>query len=170
LIIANRATQGGGIYMAVPEGQNPLLVNNTIAAEPDLLQGEAVWVGGFADGVQFFNNIFVGFSSVATASLVYCDGTYDQQPPMFTNNDAYSPDGTGLIGTCAGQSTENGNISAIPKFVNATKHNYQLHSGSPAINAGNNSAPDFPKKDLSGHPRIVGGTIDMGAYEYQGKN
>ena len=42
LIAANIATQGGGIYMLVPEGQSPILVNNTIVAEPGLAQGGAL--------------------------------------------------------------------------------------------------------------------------------
>jgi hypothetical protein len=169
LIVANSATQGGGIYLSVPEGQNPILVNNTIVAQPGLIQGGAVWVGGFDDGVQFFNNISVGVPSAPTGSAVYCDGTFSQQPPTFANNDAYSGIGTGLQGTCAGQSNQNGNISANPEFVDLAKRNYRLRVGSPAINVGTNSAPDLPKKDIAGRPRIVGGTIDMGTYEYQGK-
>lgn len=151
--------------MLVPEGQTPILVNNTIVAEPGWIEGGAVWVGGFDDGVQFFNNISAAFlTSGLTAGAVYCDGTASQQPPTLTDNDAVS----GLQGTCASQTNQNGNISANPKFVNPSKRNYQLQVGSAAINAGTNSAPDLPKKDLAGHPRIVGGTIDMGAYEYQG--
>jgi parallel beta-helix repeat protein len=169
LIVANSATQGGGIYLLVPEGQNPILVNNTIVAEPGLIQGGAVWVGGFDDGVQFFNNILVGLPVTLTASAVYCDGTFSQQPPTFTNNDAFRGIGTGLQGTCAGQSNQNGNISADPWFVNSAKRNYRLRAGSLAINAGTNSAPDLQEQDLAGHRRIVGGTIDMGAYEYQRK-
>jgi hypothetical protein len=55
-------------------------------------------------------------------------------------------------------------------FVSPSKHNYQLQEASRAINAGDNNTPDIPKEDLAHHPRIVGGTIDMGAYEYQGTN
>jgi parallel beta-helix repeat protein len=90
LIVANSATQGGGIYMVLPEGQSPILVNNTIVAEPGLMQGGAVWVSAFDNRVQFFNNILVGSPNALTGSAVYCDGTFSQQPPTFTNNDAYT--------------------------------------------------------------------------------
>lgn len=167
LFYNNTASQGGGIYFLVPSGSmGPTLVNNTIVGATGVAQGSAVFAGGFDNQVQFFNNLMIGLSG---QNAVECDATYSQQPPTFTNNDAYSPKGTGLQGTCASQSNQNGNISANPKFVSPSKHNYQLLAGSPAINAGTNSAPDKPKKDLAGRPRIVGGTIDMGAYEYQGK-
>jgi hypothetical protein len=163
LIAGNSATQGGGIYMLVPGG---VLVNNTIVAEPGLTQGSAVWIGGTDNQIQFFNNIMAGISVTATTSVVYCDGTYSPQPPSFINNDIYSS-GTGLQGTCATENGQNGNVSVDPRFV-SLKGNFQLQPTSPVINAGTNSAPNLPAEDLAGHPRISGGVVDMGAYEYQG--
>lgn len=163
LFAGNTGSQGGAIYLSMPSGSTgPVLVNNTIVGGNGATQGSAVWAGGFDNQVLFFNNLMIGLSG---QNAVYCDATYSSQPPVFTNNDAYSPNGTGLLGTCASETGQNGNISANPKFVG--KNNFQLMSGSAAINAGDNSAPDIPAKDLAGKPRIVGGTIDMGAYEFQ---
>ena len=52
-----------------------------------------------------------------------------------------------------------------PVFVNAATGDYQLQSNSPCINAGTAAALGT---DLDGNPRVVGGFVDLGAYEYQG--
>jgi parallel beta-helix repeat protein len=170
LIYGNIAQQGSGIYAAIPFGnRGPLFINNTIVGGTSSPQGSAVYISGFDDQVQFFNNVLIGPSGL---NAVYCDNVYDKTPPTFTNNDVYSPNGTGLLGTCSGQSGSNGNVSADPLFVNVSKNNYRLLGGSAAIDAGDNSAPNLPSLDLAGNPRIINGNdgpspvIDMGVYEF----
>ena len=58
-----------------------------------------------------------------------------------------------------------GNIAADPLFVNPVRGNYRLGAGSPCVNAGANEYADRSAVDLDGNPRIVGGVVDMGAYE-----
>ena len=169
LIYNNTAGQGGGIYFGVPSGdRGPILVNNTIIGGSGGSQGSAVYADGFDNQVRFFNNLLIGLSG---QNAVDCDGTYIQQPPTFTNNDAYSPNGTGLTGTCAGQANQNGNISVDPQFVNASTEDFHLQSISPAVDAGDNAAISVPLTDYAGNPRILDGnndclsTVDMGVYE-----
>ncbi len=62
----------------------------------------------------------------------------------------------------------NDNISADPEFIDDSiiNGNLRLLPSSPAINTGDNAAVTEPT-DLDGLSRIVGGTVDMGAYEYR---
>ena len=50
--------------------------------------------------------------------------------------------------------------------VPTTSGNLRLGAGSPAINAGENQYVTGVSTDLDGEPRINGGTVDMGAYEF----
>lgn len=68
-----------------------------------------------------------------------------------------------------------GNIDTDPLFVDLAgpdgdpstpeDGDYHLAVGSPALDTGDNSAPNLPLMDLDGNPRILNGTVDMGAYE-----
>ena len=84
------------------------------------------------------------------------DGIAGPASPAVTNSD---------IQGCA--YTGNGNICLDPLFVDAGTGNLRLLSTSPAIEAGDNAAPD-----LNGSPRFVDGdldglaVVDMGAYEF----
>ena len=155
-----KGTDGGTIYISLQGGRGPVLVNNTIVGD-GAGQNSTVWVAGFGNPADFYNNLLIGTTG---ENAVYCDNEFGTSA-VFTNNDAYSPSGSGLSGGCANQSNQNGNISADPMFVSTT--NFELQSGSAAINAGDNSAPKIPARDLAGKARIVGGVIDIGAYEFQ---
>jgi hypothetical protein len=163
----NSAGEGGGIFFLVPSGsRGPILINNTMVGDR-APQGSEVFADGFDSQVQFFNNLMIGNSG---QNAVFC-GSFASESPTFTTNDVFSPSGTGLGGTCTGQSAQNGNISADPLFVNQAGGDFHLQSTSPAIDAGTNSVANLPQSDFAGNPRILDGnndcvnTVDIGAYE-----
>ncbi len=61
------------------------------------------------------------------------------------------------------------NIDTNPLWDTAGFYPYALTAASPCIDAGTMDLPahiQLPDTDLAGNPRISGGGIDMGAYEY----
>jgi len=113
----------------------------------NLATGETVGGGG-GGGARFgtLNNCIVYFN---TAS----DGTNYSESSL--NFSCTAPLPTNGIG----------NIDLDPLFVDTNGwSDLRLQSNSPCINAGNNAYVTDPT-DLDGNPRIIGGTVDMGAYE-----
>ena len=79
---------------------------------------------------------------------------------IFANNDV---DGFYVI-----PPPSSGDIDQDPKFIDPAHGNYRLMGNSPARDAGENSPPGTTRNvDLDGNPRVVFGTVDMGAYEVQ---
>ena len=77
-------------------------------------------------------------------------------------------DNTGYGGQTGNIYDTNNCIFVDPQFVDAANGDYHLKNTSPCIDAGDNSyVPSGVTTDLDGNPRIVNGTVDMGAYEYQ---
>jgi PKD domain len=136
-LTGNSAEYGGGVFDGI--------LNNCT------LTGNSAYEGGGAFD-STLNNCIVYFNTAANGANYYQDQyiggilTYCCTTPMPT---------TGV-----------GNITNAPLFVNYAGGNLRLQSNSPCINSGNN-AYVVGSTDLDGHPRIVFGTVDTGAYEYQ---
>lgn len=98
----------------------------------------------------------------------------------FNNNSGITSEGNNLIGGSPGDSSNVGlggeinyqpsDLRDIDPLLGELQNNggatptHALLPGSPAINAGNNAGA--PATDQRGSARIVGGTIDIGAFEF----
>ena len=166
VIYANTAVIGGGISI---DNYVSLILNNTIANN-NSSNGSAFY-GAFSASIgamSVINNLIIGMSG---QSALGCRVFDTANPITFSHNDVFSPSVNGYGSGCVDQSGLNGNIYAAPLFVNDTS-DFHLEPTSPAIDAGDNSAPDLPSQDIASNPRIVDGngdcvaTVDLGAYEF----
>jgi hypothetical protein len=112
-------------------------------------------------------NAYGGIYGSATNCIIYynsCNSKY----PTYNNSGAGASGGGYVISSCTTPMPRNyqtGDITNEPAFVNSEGGDFHLSLNSPCINAGNNSSVSSTN-DLDGHPRIAGGTVDMGAYEF----
>lgn len=148
LILGNTAHSGGGGLDDADAAYNCTIVSNSCASS---VGAGGVRVNGGARGLQnciiyyntntnpagSFQNFF-GFSS----QLINC------------NTITIPPSSSGTT------------ITNPPLFVDSASGDFRLESNSACINAGNN-ANIVDDLDLHGLPRIVSGTVDIGAYEFQ---
>ncbi len=126
---------------------NCTLVHNSATSEPLGAGG----YGGAAIGCTLYNCILTDNYADQGAAAFAC-----KLFNCILNNNGC--DQGSILNCCLG---------ADPKFMDYANGNLRLQSDSPCINAGNN---DFvtTAADLGGNSRIVSGTVDIGAYEYQG--
>jgi PKD repeat protein len=159
VLVANSAGFGGGAYRGTL--YNCLVSSNSVI-------GDANGGGGACQSTLYNCNITGNSASSAyggvSRSTLYNCIVYYNLAPFGENYDWPSS-----LNYCCTTPTPTNGIGNKPLFVDYNSGNQHLQSNSPCINAGNNAFV-AAGKDFDGKPRIVGGTVDIGAYEFQGSN
>ena len=181
----NTAGQGGGAYFYGPD--DPVeIIGSTVS-------GNAAQYGD-GGGLNFYNNYGVNMrhativdnSAIGVGGGVYTFGEVAIEHSVVANNtssdNADLATGANTIdlrfslvestGT-AGINDNGGNQFSVDPMLGALANNggsTQTHlplAGSPAIDSGDPTFVGPPTTDQAGNPRIVNGTIDLGAVEVQ---
>jgi hypothetical protein len=155
-LITNSAFSGGGALGS--ELSHCVLIGNSARSS-----------GGGASVGTLNNCTLVGNSSFSAGGTYSCT---NHNCIAYFNTAEYDPNysASSILSFCCTTpqpSSGIGNITNEPAFVNLADGDFRLQPNSPCINAGNNSYV-ASTTDRDGNPSIVSGTVDIGAYEYQG--
>ena len=187
IIVGNRSTFGGGIGLrsiGTPRSSRTSLqamslslvaasIRSCLGAVLSLqttpswttmrAQGSAFYTDGNSSTSPVKNNIIIGkFGQIA----IFCGNSTGSSASIFAFNNVFGEQAAPYGGICPNVTGTKGNISSASSFVNRAARNFRLVGGSPEIDAGDNTVLNLPPLDLDSAPRILGGTIDLGAYEF----
>jgi minor extracellular serine protease Vpr len=150
----------GGIYLNSTASAK--LLNNIIVRSRDSGIGNGIKING-GSNVRIVNDTI--YQNVLRG-VVLASGTVSIANSIIDANA-----GGDLQGVATG-SVQSSLVSADPKFVNPASDDFSPSSGSPAVDAGSNTATDLPFLDFNGRLRIASatalpgvGTVDIGSVE-----
>ncbi len=173
---------GGGVFINGGEMRSCLITSNMTPAAPIAMAGGLRTGGGgifslSANGKIFNCTIADNLSSndaggvydldFGTGATTYFENTVLYFNSALSNGNNYIGGSLRFLYSCTTPAVPapqdgGGNIFSDPLFAGG----YRLTLNSPCKDSGTNMAWMVGAKDLAGNPRIFGGTVDMGAYEF----
>lgn len=150
LVVSNSANAGGGVSGAI--------LDNCVVA------GNSASTSGGASLSTLNNCTVVGNSGNSGGGT---GGGTLNNCIVYSNSPAnYSSATLNYCCTTPLPASGTGNLTNGPQFLDYLGGDFQLAPSSPCINAGRNAFVST-STDLDGNSRIAGGTVDLGAYEFQ---
>jgi len=183
IFISNTANEGGGVFHYFRQAN---YTNNTFVNNNATTNGGALYLG-YSQGTNVFsNNIFWGNKKAANASQQGADYHRESGDPnsaLFRNNLLQLPSGnyttTGNGNYDLGSSASGNIFNTNPQFFDSNNpagsdnlyrtadDGLAVLCNSPCMSGGNNSlVPASVATDITGKDRILGGTVEIGAYEF----
>ncbi|MFH1194250.1 MAG: T9SS type A sorting domain-containing protein [bacterium] len=165
IIRNNTADWGGGIRFFNGTARGCLITGNTATPHGG---GVNIWSQGTVQNCTITNNTATDGAGIR----LWNNGVVENSVIYFnTGSENFIIDaghGNSLSYSCTTPLyTGTGNISDDPLFVNAGTGDYHLSNSSTLINAGLYNTWMDAATDLDGNDRILDGTVDMGAYEFE---
>ena len=112
----------------------------------------------------FWNN-YSDFSGLPTDKNIGMLNGINITSLNYTHNN--NNPGTFDLSTIVNSLTESDNLAVDPLFVDEANFDFSLQATSPMIDVGDDTkVPSEVTEDLAGNGRIVGSSVDLGAYEY----
>jgi len=170
-------------HILASQGNNHRVYGNVIY-DTGIKAIHGVCIQSSSDSVVYNNTTYrvgragIQIQSAATKTIVQNNITVDsnRDGAGFTNIDYTGSSSTfsnnlcfGTGGTTNCLAGSGGNVNANPLFVDAANTNFQLQTGSPAINAGTSLGSPYNVDIVNtSRPQPPGGNFDLGAYEAGG--
>lgn len=162
---------GGGVYVITTKA---FLANNTFS------RNSSSSYGGGASLVlpetenstsdELYNNLFwdnISLENLGADLWIKNDTDNDFMPtPITLLHNNFDRTAKGLKSDLPITINSSNPNKVDPLFFDIENNDYYLQSNSPMIDAGYPSTPDLPEFDIGGTPRVLGETVDIGAYEY----
>ncbi len=153
LFYGNSASSNGGALTA--DTGHPVIINSTFYGNTTANTAKGT--------LNFLNNSLTLLNSIVYGNEgkgINLDGSGQFNIAHSLVQDATLPSGSQDLG---------GNLLARdPLFTDPANNNFVPIVGSPVLNAGSNEhLPTGLTTDLAGNERLLNGTVDMGAYEWQ---
>jgi hypothetical protein len=185
VIQENTSSYGGGAYFPGWAVGTINLINNSIHNNRARSSDEGGGKGGglyltlgsdeTSPSVALYNNVFwrnVADWTEGAGSDLWIDndlnGDFIPTPMILLNNNFDQTQGSGYY-TKRPTSIDPSNFNSLntdPLFVDAENGDLRLLPDSPMIDAGHLGVSDLPEFDIAGTPRVLGESVDIGAYEF----